>query len=791
MREIHKTVSGQFISSNPDNRQYYLDLKKTDDYDALIEKRAESLDPDQFDRYYFEALKQVMECTDQPLVTGYRIWEHELEWRERKASRLGYLFFGAPNERSTAQPPRDFYLYFLQPYDPPHYRDEKKADEVFFRLTGADHTFRQTLNQYAAALDLASTASGQARDTYQSKATGFLHNLVKWLQEHVTTAFEVTYQGKTRPLLDWIKGKVTVAAARANVRDIVNTVGSVCLATHFEEMAPDYPRFPVLITRANRTQAAQDALRWMKGPTKTQQATAVLDALDLLDADRLHPSGSRYAKQILALLQRKGHGQVLNRTELIQDVLGVEYMAPEQYRLEPEWTVVLLAALVYSGDLVLAIPGAKFDANTLDTLATAPIDRLVDFKHIEQPKEWNLPAIRALFELLGLTPGMAQLVTQGKEPPLQEFQKKVGDTVERLVLAQQQLQGGFPFCGRRLLSEQEQEEFRARLEAAKIFLESLQAYSSPGKLKNFRHDVTDVTSQKAGLETLREVASLQELITELTPTANYLAQAEMVMPGEHSWVSRLREARDMLLTQIHTSSRRSDAAVRRQMLQVLGDLKKAYISEYIGLHTRARLGVNDDARKAALLRDERLEQLRKLAAIDLMPASQLTEYQNRLAALKSCFTLTEQELQAAPVCPHCGFKPVSEQPGAPASCLLAALDDELDDLLASWTMTLLSNLEDPTTQGNLALLKPERRRLLDRFLKCRCLSDVLDHDFVHAVGEVLSGLTKVVVTTEALRVALLAGGSPVSPSEMKKRFEDYLDELSKGRDPSKVRVVLE
>ena len=41
-----KTVSGQFISSNKDNRQYFLDLKKTDDYDALIEKRADSLDAD-------------------------------------------------------------------------------------------------------------------------------------------------------------------------------------------------------------------------------------------------------------------------------------------------------------------------------------------------------------------------------------------------------------------------------------------------------------------------------------------------------------------------------------------------------------------------------------------------------------------------------------------------------------------------------------------------------------------------------------------------------------------------
>ncbi|MGB4426812.1 MAG: DUF6079 family protein, partial [Limnochordia bacterium] len=44
LREIIRTVNGQFISSNRDNGQYYLDLKKTEDYDALIEKRAESLD---------------------------------------------------------------------------------------------------------------------------------------------------------------------------------------------------------------------------------------------------------------------------------------------------------------------------------------------------------------------------------------------------------------------------------------------------------------------------------------------------------------------------------------------------------------------------------------------------------------------------------------------------------------------------------------------------------------------------------------------------------------------------
>jgi hypothetical protein len=42
-----------------------------------------------------------------------------------------------------------------------------------------------------------------------------------------------------------------------------------------------------------------------------------------------------------------------------------------------------------------------------------------------------------------------------------------------------------------------------------------------------------------------------------------------------------------------------------------------------------------------------------------------------------------------------------------------------------------------------------------------------------------------------MRAALLAGGSPATPAEMKKRFEEYLNRLTKGKEPGKVRIVLE
>ena len=792
LREIGRTVSGQFISANADNRQHYLDLKKTDDYDALIEKRAETLDDAQLDRYYYESLKRVLECTDTTYVSHYRIWEHELEWRERHASRRGYLFFGAPNERSTAVPPRDFYLYFIQPHDPPRYQDQKKPDEVFFRLTGQDDTVRYALRSCAAALDLASRASGHAKDAYDARARGFLQDLTNWLQERMTTAFEVTYRGRTRPLMEWIKGGLTGAGARANVSEMVNTASSVALAAHFENEAPHYPTFADFHTAKSRPQAVRDALRWIAGSAKTQQAAKVLDALELLDGDRLDPDRSKYARHVVELLRKKGAGQVLNRAELIDTVQDVEYLAPDTYRLEPEWVVVVLASLVYSGHLVLAIPGKKLDATDVAVLAATPVEELANFKHIERPKAWNVPALSTVFELLDLTPGMAQLVTQGKEEPVQELQKAVTAFVSRLVTAQQAIREGLFFWGRNLLDEQAGlGDLHANLDAVKAFLESLQAYSSPGRLKNFRYDRDDVEAQHAGLNALREVESLGALTAGLGGAASFLSAAEAVLPPDHEWIARMKDTRATLHGQIADPAARTQSGFRRDTQRALADLKQQYVRGYLDLHTRARLGVDDDARKRRLLNDDRLKKISALATIDLMPRRQLTDCQDRLAGLRSCFGLTEQELAAAPECPHCGFRPAAEATPAPAGTVLSNLDDELDAILSAWTETLLANLDDPIIREQLTLLDSDQRGLVSEFMASRTLPDDLEHGFVQAVRTVLSGLTKVAIATEDIRQALFSGGSPATIDEMTTRFGDYLTDRAKGKDRDKVRIVLE
>ena len=67
--------------------------------------------------------------------------------------------------------------------------------------------------------------------------------------------------------------------------------------------------------------------------------------------------------------------------------------------------------------------------------------------------------------------------------------------------------------------------------------------------------------------------------------------------------------------------------------------------------------MNEERRVIALKSDIRLERLKRLATIELMPVSQLTVSQNQLATLSICHRLTKQELETAPVCPHCSYKP--------------------------------------------------------------------------------------------------------------------------------------
>jgi len=609
LREILKTVNGQFISKAPDTEQYYLDLKKDVDYDAQIEKRAEALSEDALDRAYYGAIRQLMERTDESsYVTGHQIWQYQIEWQERRVERIGYLFFGAPNDRPTAQPERDFYLYFIQPFDPPRFRDEQKADEVFFRLKAPDETIKRLLGFYAAAQELASTASGGAKGVYLDRVRDTLREMGKWLQDKQLEAFEVTFQGKSKTLRDWTKGISLRDKARLgpderiNFRDVVNVIAGIALSSRFSDVSPEYPTFSALVTGSNRKQLIGNALRALSGSNRTKDAVIVLDGLEMLDGDRIDPVQSRYAQEVLARLKAKGHGQVLNRSELLVGNMEDEYFSPDKYRLETDLLVAVLGSLVYSGDIVLAIAGDKIDSGKIGLLADRPLEELKQFKHVEAPKEINVAVLRSLFEMLELPPGLAQQATQGSDEPVKALQEEVSKLTKRVLAASTDMANRLSFWGQPLLRDEEIRDWRSKLDELKAFSESLSPYNTVGKLKNLRIGSDDIAAQTKNLEILNSVEGLNGLIGELGNTASYLGQAEMVLPSDHAWVKQAQDTRKQVLEALSTSRTSQNGSDHRQ---TLSKLKKDYVTAYVSLHSKARLGVSEDKTKTSLRKDSR------------------------------------------------------------------------------------------------------------------------------------------------------------------------------------------
>ena len=100
-------------------------------------------------------------------------------------------------------------------------------------------------------------------------------------------------------------------------------------------------------------------------------------------------------------------------------------------------------------------------------------------------------------------------------------------------------------------------------------------------------------------------------------------------------------------------------------------------------------------------------------------------------------------------------------------------------------------LDDPIVQADFSLLKPADRERVETFVAARVLTLPISPGFVAAVQEALSGLERINVTSGDIKQALLAGGSPATPDELRKRFETFINDRCKGKDAGKLRFMVE
>ncbi len=792
LHEISRAVSGQFLSRNPESDQYYLDLDKNVDFDALIEQRAAVLDDDTLDRYYFDALRRALELSDNTYRTGFRIWQVEIPWNGRGITRDGYIFLGTRDERSTTHPERDFYIHFTHLFKG-NGQSNPEARELFFLLTQTDETFLAALRRYAGAREMAAISSGGNKAQYERKAETQLGEMNRWLRENFDRAFQVRHNESVRAVSER-KGEYRLLRPESSLRDQVFQLASAMLAPIFEQAYPHYPVFPRLqLTLVSLPQACQAAIRALSGGPLNQQAQTVLEGLELLSfkdgQPRFSVPESRYARAVLTLLDAAGEGRVLNRADLFQsDPRRLE--REKLFGLEPPLLMVTLAALLRQGEITLTWMGRAFGSDDLNELARLDVDDLTRFSSLARPKPLPEQALKALFEGLNLpTEWVADPARH--ERAAAELSRLAESELPRAAMALDTLREGLRYADDPVLSPEETQAWRKALEAYRSLLQILERMNTPGRLRQFAGGIGETRAQLKGRETLEQLSRLRELLQSIQPHLNYLTRAELRLPAVHPWHETLRKARQQHLTWLRNPNERADPSLYARLNGALANLRSAYAQAYLELHQQARLDRAGDERKRALTQDPRWRQLNGLLDVRILPAQAFYKLRDAFNALRACPTLTLADLNDHAECPHCGFDPRAEALQASALDSLAKLEQELATLHADWLERLRAELNKPEPQNTIPLLKPPYREQVEALARQGELPPSVSQGLVEAINDALSGLEKVVMDGTDFFLALSKGGMPCTVEELYRRLEALLEERIGDRNRNKVRIQID
>lgn len=785
IKEIQKTVSYQYLSANESNGQYYLDLKKDIDIESLIKQKAETIEDDKLDRSYFEILKKlIFEDPEIPsYVSGYKIWRHDLPWEAKRVTRQGYLFFGAPNERSTAQPERDFYIYMLRPFLKADYKDEKKSDEIFFELNQQDERFTTLLKLYAASKDLHIDASSVTKNLYTRKIEAYLKELNTWLKDNFVHVYSMTYKGKTGSVLDF----GVLIPPNYTVKEIINYVSENMLHKSFEEKYMDYPSFRKIqgafLSKDNFATYTQDALYYLIGK-ETKQGLAILDGLVLLDAaGKVSIKQSGYAKWIIDLLEQKGHGQVINHNELVETVFirGVEDLQyTKEFRLELELLATLLGAMIYTGTVEVTIEGKTYNATNLQEYIQLPMSKLTQFSHIKKPTGLPVAELNAIADLFNVQ--LPNYEDDMLKRAITTITEKVNTAILDVLNTIQVVKKGFPTWDGPLLNNAEIQENVKMLEEYKEFCEGLKRYDTPAKMRNLKYDVTTIEAQKEAMDKLASFAKLEEYIKEIQQRVSYLQIAQPNVGSHSEWSVRVDHALDELQ---YALKQHQDTT---KELGTLDALKKEYIQMYIERHDQSRLNATENMQKNALLNDTQTKALKELAAhISILPKDELFEWERNLSKLKTCFHVSEDSLQHTPMCSECKFRPIEIATNEKA--LLKKMQDDLPVMLTNWTETLLTNFNDSAVKENIALLKPEQQQLVNELITNQAFTLPLDIRLIQAINDLLKGINKIELSISDFE-NMMANGHPLTVEELRKRFDELITKTVGTTPTNQVRLML-
>ena len=782
LRDIMTTVSGQFIICNEANNQYYIDVDKVVDYDEKIKQKASLMADGELNRYFYQVVYSCLEWDKKQYVSGFNIYEHDLNWDSHNIFREGYLFMGLPGERSTAQPERDFYLHIMPPYGNSGASRQDLEDEVYFYFKSSNE-FHETISLYAASCSLADISEGKDKDAYLAKANILRKKLVKYLSENKNTCFDVVYNKERKQLIEVLKGRYN---RDLTFNDTIDLAASICLDGYFNKIYPDCPVMKTKITRKNMADNARAAFDHFAG-RKTQQSTAMLQSFGILDGDKIRLEGSKFASYYIDKVKALPQQGVLNFSDMFEQQ-GLYWQIDKKFKVWHIFTPIIFLSMVYAGYAVITLKnGETITASSLDKVPKTNVMDLYEFKYLSKPAQISMAELKKLFDVLDINPALLDNPND-REKGVEALLKAAQELCNNSVLLERKLNDGFELWGEPLANQQQIQMMRNACTAVKNEFSNYGArFNTPAKLNNFSLTSEEVDELAKKIALLKLIPEYITFKAECSAVVTYISSIEFIDLGaalkseiENAKAS-FRSIRDDIMDGV------TGEAAAQKVSAELEKIKDKYIEIYFEEHKKKRLGIEDAKRRGKVQESLALSNLRKLRTIEILSSAKLGEIENDLASLKVCYDLTPNEMKTNPICPHCRYS--LEDKAKNVYGQLDNLEDRIDALVAEWTKQLMDTITDPIVLSQKEYLSAQQAKVIDEFIASGSLPQRVDDFFVKSIQALLKNYEPVVIEIEDL-VQKLDELPPLDEMTFKAKLNDIISAYTKGKDATTLRIVV-
>ncbi len=776
-QQIITATSGQYFDKNADNSEFHLRIEGGINFDQKIKDYAATMGDSQKDEYYFKFLEVNLPLDHDTYRTGFKIWEHSIEWVSHKTYRSGYIFFGNPNEKSTTQPRQHFYMYFMPIFDESKKKRNHDADEVYFIMDQLSDEFKDVVSLYGAALALEVRADFSQKEIYRQKINELNKKARALFDEQYIQVTQVNYMGTERPL----SGYSLPGAGHIKER-VFSDIASNIFNDWFKEEVEHYPEFTQLntpITKDNFDRLIKQALQKIITPTQANRdGEGMLSGLGLWVPGKLDYSHSIYARSLIKMLKDKGEGMVINKDEIITYVdKSDDIWLSNDFQIEAELEFVVLATLAALGEIeIILSSGTSINSTNLPDLRNLNNSDYYTFNHVKRPKGINLAAIKAMFiGLLG-----RDLSAQLKDPST--YTHLVGaaqETASSAVKLLSKIQGGYKERGIEIISPEEADEIRRKLTAFSGFCDRIANFTSEAKMKNFPYALDDVEKQLEAKPLLEKIEKQLEEVGAFNETISYLQQCRAYIVDE-SLKNKISDAINQLSTILSDDNQANKQSYKKN----LEKLKNEYADAYLKLYLQNRISETDHTQKNVLLDSDEKAICDILKDADFLSSGQYQQILNKINKLQVSDPKVNKK--AILLNPFQDFNPNDYVDFNSIS--IKQLKEDLSNLLEQWENILIETLDDPMVKKKINLLGNTSIQLLVDF-KTAKISLTKDNALKirTAIVDLFQGLEKIELSIEDMKHSF---NKPLTPDEAIEAFRSYMDIISQGKDRAKLRIIL-